>query len=217
MTYPDLRKSFKLLIAGIVAWVGTHFPHLVRSILWICGWAHFRYPRFLITQLANAVNFRMYVVARLRNGMKLRVVWNDWVGYEIFRRGYYDSEGLELVCALLNPGMVFFDIGAHVGQYSLVVSQALGLGGQVHSFEPDPDTFRCLEENVRVNKAANIYLNNLALSAKKGCGSSICQSLLISEAILYRPRQRWIQGRLARFNVRQSTAMLINTNSPPSI
>ena len=50
------------------------------------------------------------------------------------------------------PGAVFWDVGASVGIFSLYA----GLRGdvQVLSFEPNPYTFNCLVNNVRINRLA---------------------------------------------------------------
>ncbi len=69
-----------------------------------------------------------------------------------------------MIQGLLKPGMVFFDVGGHVGQYTLVASRLVGDAGEVHSFEPDPESFRALRGNVRLNKLKNVRLNNVALS-----------------------------------------------------
>jgi FkbM family methyltransferase len=48
----------------------------------------------------------------------------------------------------LRPGMVFFDVGAHFGYFSLLASHLVGPGGSVHCFEPTPSTFGVLSENI---------------------------------------------------------------------
>jgi FkbM family methyltransferase len=49
----------------------------------------------------------------------------------------------------LNPNMDVIDIGANVGEFTV---GALGIGKRrVHSFEPDPTAFYCLEQNFKNN------------------------------------------------------------------
>lgn len=66
--------------------------------------------------------------------------------------GYYDPNNMLLLKELFQTGVynLFFDVGANIGVYSLVVA------GQVESvnvfaFEPHPETFLLLQENVRIN------------------------------------------------------------------
>jgi hypothetical protein len=58
---------------------------------------------------------------------------------------------------------VFYDIGA---QYGLYTSLALEFCKEVHAFEPIPKFFDVLKNNFKSYK--NVFLNNLAVSDKKG-------------------------------------------------
>jgi len=44
--------------------------------------------------------------------------------------------------------MVFVDVGAHVGYFSLIGAVQVGPTGTVLSYEPDPEVFRYLQRNV---------------------------------------------------------------------
>lgn len=63
-------------------------------------------------------------------------------------------------------GKIFFDIGANIGSYSILVSENENC--KVYAFEPHPITFKYLEENIKINARTNVNLVNLALSNKKG-------------------------------------------------
>ncbi len=63
--------------------------------------------------------------------------------------------------------MVFVDVGAHVGQYTLVASPIVGPTGGVHAFEPDPDTFSLLARNVAANQLRNVHANREALFSEE--------------------------------------------------
>jgi len=152
-------------------WFATVQPGLTKGILWLWAQSYIRSSRsrpaaehWLLKHLAEQLNYRIPVTTRLGNGMKIKVAWNDHVGRHIFERGYYEEPTVNVIAALLRPGMVFFDVGAHVGQYTLVASGLVGEQGQVHSFEPDPDTFGWLAENVAQNGLRNVFINPLAVS-----------------------------------------------------
>jgi len=49
---------------------------------------------------------------------------------------------------IMKPGMVFFDVGAHYGYYSLLGSELVGEKGVVYSFEPIKSTFNILKNNI---------------------------------------------------------------------
>lgn len=150
-------------------------PMIAKSGLWLWARGHAlatgggELPdHWFFSHLVNALGYRVPVMTKLRNGMKIRVASNDYVGGMILRRGYYEPETVALIQKLLPPGAVFLDVGAHVGQYTLVASQQVGAAGQVHSFEPDPETFRWLAGNVRLNRLRNVRVNQAALSDESG-------------------------------------------------
>lgn len=56
----------------------------------------------------------------------------------------------------LQPGMVFYDLGANVGFFSLLAARLVGPTGQVFSFEPDPEVAARLRRNIELNKFPNV-------------------------------------------------------------
>lgn len=71
----------------------------------------------------------------------------------------------------INEGNVVFDVGANIGELTLLFSKFVGNRGQVHSFEPTPETFDKLSSLVRITNKKNVTLNNLAVSEDKGFGN----------------------------------------------
>lgn len=51
----------------------------------------------------------------------------------------------------LRPGMVFYDVGAHIGFFSLLAARLVGREGKVFSFEAAPENVNRLMENARRN------------------------------------------------------------------
>jgi len=161
-----LKKAFGQAALDI----SSKQPGISKCALWMWGKASIlfrREPRSLFFKMANRLNYRVHAIARLSNGMKIKVVWNDLLGLEIFRSGIHDACNIAMIESLLSPGMVFFDVGAHVGQYTLIACQRVGSDGQVHSFEPDPETFSCLADNIRMNRLRNVQINRLALFSER--------------------------------------------------
>ena len=53
--------------------------------------------------------------------------------------------------ASIRPGMTVFDIGAHVGLFSLAAAVRVGDSGRVVAFEPSPETLKVLRKHVALN------------------------------------------------------------------
>lgn len=65
---------------------------------------------------------------------------------------------------LISPGNSVLDIGANIGQYSRFLSRCVGPAGRVYAFEPIPQTFEFLSNNVRELGLSNVEPLNFALS-----------------------------------------------------
>jgi len=78
--------------------------------------------------------------------------------------GMYDYNIMNLIKLLSEKEIIFFDVGANVGVYSLLASES-GIT-KVYSFEPHPKTFSQLFGNVEINGRKNIVPLKLALSDK---------------------------------------------------
>jgi FkbM family methyltransferase len=64
----------------------------------------------------------------------------------------------------LREGMTVFDVGANVGELTLLFSRFAGASGSVHAFEPCGQTFGRLEAVCRAASLRNVRLNRLALA-----------------------------------------------------
>jgi FkbM family methyltransferase len=91
----------------------------------------------------------------------MTLVLPEAVSNEIALSGAYEIDLTIALIQLLEPGMVFFDIGAHRGYFSLLATRLVGTTGQVHAFEPTPGTYEILSSNLRSH--SNAHLNNVAV------------------------------------------------------
>ena len=71
-----------------------------------------------------------------------------------------------LISPYLKPGMVFVDIGANIGTYSLFVAERCGGEARILAFEPHPRTFAKLSFNIKANAGASIEPINQGVGAK---------------------------------------------------
>lgn len=80
----------------------------------------------------------------------------------------YEENISEVIAHILAPGDVFLDIGANVGAHSIRAALAVGAGGRVVSFEPNPRVRAQLAEHVRLNGIDNAEIVPHAVGAEPG-------------------------------------------------
>ncbi len=56
----------------------------------------------------------------------------------------------------LRPGMVFYDLGANLGLFTLLAARLVTATGKVFSFEPDPKNSAALRRNIQRNGFTNV-------------------------------------------------------------
>lgn len=88
----------------------------------------------------------------------------------LFNKNYWQDDAeadyLGEVLHCIRPGDTVFDIGAFRGQFTVAMALKTGPGGQVLSFEPNPDSFNLLQQTLRLNeeKLGHVQLLKTALS-----------------------------------------------------
>lgn len=78
-----------------------------------------------------------------------------------YLRGEVEPAIQEILSNRLKPGMVFYDLGANIGFFSLLAARLVGAAGQVFSFEPDPEIAARLRRNI----ARNGFINATVVEA----------------------------------------------------
>lgn len=89
-------------------------------------------------------------------------------GLELSLNGVYEPTETKLIMATVKPGQVVLDIGAHIGYYTLILSDIVGKDGWVFAFEPDKKNFEILKKNVEINGCKNVTLVNAAVTSRTG-------------------------------------------------
>jgi FkbM family methyltransferase len=107
------------------------------------------------------------IVAGPNRGMRWRVGAFDhgcWLGS-------FEQEKQQRLRDRLREGMTVFDIGAHVGFYTLLMSRAVGDSGRVFAFEPWPENITDCLAHVRMNRMANVVIVPAAVGNTRGLTS----------------------------------------------
>ena len=69
---------------------------------------------------------------------------------------------------LVEPGAVFFDIGANVGFFTLLGARLVGPSGTVVAFEPHPENIEKLRQNVDLNSLSTVVVVPKGVSEATG-------------------------------------------------
>lgn len=109
-------------------------------------------------------------IIRLQCGKRICLNLDDYISYDLFTKGVYGMESnLEpIIKNLLKEGMTFFDIGAHMGYYTLQAAAHVGDEGQVHAFEPVSSTFEHLKKNISLNGFTHVFANRYIVHEQNG-------------------------------------------------
>jgi FkbM family methyltransferase len=73
-----------------------------------------------------------------------------------YLRGEAEAPSQKILSDYLHLGMVFYDLGANIGLFSLLASRIVGPAGKVVSFEPDPEIAARLRRNIARNGFTNV-------------------------------------------------------------
>jgi FkbM family methyltransferase len=137
-------------------WLATHPITKRKPVRTWLRWAYW--------QIRQRLTSRPRIMA-LTRGTRLAVHPREGLtGY--WYVGYPDYEEMMFLEHFLRPGDVFYDVGANAGALSVF---AAALGCEVFAFEPVPETFRRLMENVELNMPhCSILPLNIALGSAEG-------------------------------------------------
>jgi FkbM family methyltransferase len=80
------------------------------------------------------------------------------VGRAIHSEGIYEPHVTAIIKNSLKPGMVFVDIGANIGYFSLLAAKLVGPNGLVLAFEPSQGSCTLLQMSAWLNHLSNIEI-----------------------------------------------------------
>jgi FkbM family methyltransferase len=82
--------------------------------------------------------------------------------------GSYEYEKRKIFERTIERGTVVFDVGAHVGFYTLLASVLVGPRGKVIAFEPLPRNLGYLRSHLSINRVANVSVVEAAVGDLSG-------------------------------------------------
>ncbi|MGB0034747.1 MAG: FkbM family methyltransferase [Candidatus Acidiferrales bacterium] len=83
-------------------------------------------------------------------------------------RGDAECAVQKILAERLRPGMIFYDLGANIGLFSLLAARLVGKSGKVFSFEPDAQIAERLRRNASRNGFANVEIVEAGIWSASG-------------------------------------------------
>ncbi|MBD2578749.1 FkbM family methyltransferase [Oscillatoria sp. FACHB-1406] len=112
------------------------------------------------------------IVLPWKASLKIHPYPREVVERSLFIFGIYDLCLSETLWRLIDPGEITIDVGANIGYVASLMAARVGEKGKVICFEPNPEVYRELEENVKnwqeTQGWQHLQLSPLALSDRAG-------------------------------------------------
>src|SRR5438093_12209338 len=138
--------------------VASRFSKRSRAVRLISHPWRMLYPKLLwMAQRTKEIKSRTFW------GGDMKVIFPEQVSTNIWRYGYFEENVCLYLLSVLKDGMTFIDVGAHFGFFSLLASYLVGQRGKVLAFEPVPNTFHQLQNNIsNYSRYPNVEIFNCA-------------------------------------------------------
>jgi len=139
----------------LLRWYALHSP-VVRGTYRV---ATMLYPRLAIPNSE--------VVTTLDGDLQITLRLPNWVDFNMYCLGFYERPLAHYFLGALTARSVVLDVGAYIGQYTLLAARHAPQG-HVVAFEPHPESYQRLEAHVARNKLTNVRILQQAAGAQAG-------------------------------------------------
>ena len=154
-------------VLGVRKWIGNLLlksPASLRSLrdMPILGYLIHRLSHWVLP-----INETVWASIEAGPAAGLRLELNPRTG-QCYVRGEAEAQIQKVLAARLRPGMVFYDLGANIGLFTLLAARLVGAKGRVISFEPDGEVASRLRRNIERNRFANVTVIEAGVWSKSG-------------------------------------------------
>lgn len=108
------------------------------------------------------------IIHEMASGVKITVRLNRDEDLAYWTNRYEQHDDVHVFVSLLRPGMVVVDVGANIGMYTMLSARAVTPNGKVFAFEPVPEVYRRLTENLCLSGITNVSTHRIAISDTAG-------------------------------------------------
>jgi len=105
--------------------------------------------------------------------------------------GVYEKGETAFVQGALRSGMTVLDVGANVGYYTALAARRVGPNGRVIALEPDPESFKYLEQTIAANEVGNVDAFQCAAADREAKMTLHISKDNRGDNRLYEPDPKW--------------------------
>jgi FkbM family methyltransferase len=151
-----IAKVLRLRHYNLIAKLWAISPQFLRKIYyWDSG------DRTLAQLLIPDMDEIVKIQIGICKGTKLKLNLRNERGYFL---GTHEWESQKILLKFLKEGMTAYNIGAHIGFYTVGLSHLIGPTGKIVAFEPNPGVYIRLVENISINNLLNVSAYECAVS-----------------------------------------------------
>jgi FkbM family methyltransferase len=105
----------------------------------------------------------------MSNGGEMELFLYDSPAFKDFlQHNSHEAGEVRFLESIIRPGMKVIDVGANIGITSVTIAREIAKDGKLYCFEPVPEYFRILQQNLSSNGIENAEVFPLALSDRIG-------------------------------------------------
>jgi FkbM family methyltransferase len=116
----------------------------------------------------SRLTYRPRVVSLEVDDERFRFFLGDPIGQRYYANFSSNQEWTFVRDRMIRPGMTAFDIGAHHGMTTILLSRRVGSAGHVVAFEALPSNAEIVRRNLDLNELSNTRLRVAAVGAQSG-------------------------------------------------
>jgi FkbM family methyltransferase len=147
------RAAFNTRLRGLYSRLRS-VPLLGSRLRQLANWLYPRGTReWVVVRTGVGTSAWMYLDARYEMG---------------YRTGMYESAVQKVLVEHLRSGDIFYEVGAHIGFFSLLAAGLVDGSGEVVAFEADPLNVGLIQEHFRRNSLAHARVVPMAVWSKAG-------------------------------------------------
>ena len=149
---------------------------LDRPLAWMCrraaarlgaGRAAGRKLRALYTPRLAVRPPRWIEISDYDGDLRLWLDRGSYIGSTIYWTGYHHRRDMGWLGQVLRAGMVFVDVGANIGEFTLFGAKRVGPSGRVLAFEPGDTMHEVLTRNVEANRLSQVEIHRVGLGDRE--------------------------------------------------